>query len=59
MTSSPAFVSNPTIEVTEISKWFGQNGTDPTVSCTFGPGITELLRPNRPGQPTPSRMPAG
>ena len=59
MTSSPAFVSNPTIEIEEISKWFGQKVAVSNVSCSFGPGITGLLGPNGAGKTTLLRMMAG
>jgi len=59
MTTSPAFVSNPTIEIAEISKWFGQKVAVSNVSCSFGPGITGLLGPNGAGKTTLLRMMAG
>ncbi|NNC92891.1 MAG: ATP-binding cassette domain-containing protein, partial [Acidimicrobiia bacterium] len=59
MATSPAFVANPTIEVTEISKWFGQKVAVSNVSCSFGPGITGLLGPNGAGKTTLLRMMAG
>ena len=59
MTTSPAFVTDPTIEVTEISKWFGQKVAVSNVSCSFGPGITGLLGPNGAGKTTLLRMMAG
>ncbi|MDH3607097.1 MAG: ABC transporter ATP-binding protein [Acidimicrobiia bacterium] len=60
MTSiSPAFVDSPTIEVTELSKWFGQKVAVSNMSCSFGPGITGLLGPNGAGKTTLLRMMAG
>ena len=60
MTStSPAFVPNPTIEINEVSKWFGQKVAVSSVSCSFGPGITGLLGPNGAGKTTLLRMMAG
>ena len=59
MTTSPAFVANPTIEINEISKWFGQKVAVSNVSCSFGPGITGLLGPNGAGKTTLLRMMAG
>lgn len=60
MTStSPAFVPNPTIEINEVSKWFGQKVAVSNVSCSFGPGITGLLGPNGAGKTTLLRMMAG
>ena len=58
-TTSPAFVSNPTVEVTELSKWFGQKVAVSNLSCSFGPGITGLLGPNGAGKTTLLRMLAG
>jgi ABC-2 type transport system ATP-binding protein len=55
----PAFVANPTIEVTELSKWFGQKVAVSGVSCSFGPGITGLLGPNGAGKTTLLRMVTG
>jgi len=59
MTTSPAFAANPTIEINEISKWFGQKVAVSNVSCSFGPGITGLLGPNGAGKTTLLRMMAG
>ncbi len=59
MTTSPAFAANPTIEITEISKWFGQKVAVSDVSCSFGPGITGLLGPNGAGKTTLLRMMSG
>ncbi|MBT8203050.1 MAG: ABC transporter ATP-binding protein [Acidimicrobiia bacterium] len=59
MTTSPAFVASPTIEVNEVSKWFGQKVAVSNVSCSFGPGITGLLGPNGAGKTTLLRMMAG
>ena len=59
ITTSPAFVSNPTVEVTELSKWFGQKVAVSNLSCSFGPGITGLLGPNGAGKTTLLRMLAG
>jgi ABC-2 type transport system ATP-binding protein len=58
-TASPAFVASATIEITEISKWFGQKVAVSNVSCSFGPGITGLLGPNGAGKTTLLRMMAG
>jgi ABC-2 type transport system ATP-binding protein len=57
--NSPAFVPNPTIEINEVSKWFGQKVAVSSVSCSFGPGITGLLGPNGAGKTTLLRMMAG
>ena len=57
--ASPAFVDAPTIEVTELSKWFGQKVAVSKMSCSFGQGITGLLGPNGAGKTTLLRMMAG
>lgn len=59
MTTSPAFVANPTIEAAELSKWFGQKVAVSNLSCSFGAGITGLLGPNGAGKTTLLRMMAG
>ena len=56
---SPAFVDDPTIEVTDASKWFGQKVAASRVSCSFGPGVTGLLGPNGAGKTTLLRMISG
>jgi ABC-2 type transport system ATP-binding protein len=59
VTSSPATVAAPTVEVTSISKWFGQKVAVSDVTCSFGPGITGLLGPNGAGKTTLLRMVTG
>ena len=59
MTTSPAFVSNPSVEVTGVSKWFGQKVAVSEISCSFGPGLTGLLGPNGAGKTTLLRMLTG
>ncbi|MDA2979552.1 MAG: ABC transporter ATP-binding protein [Actinomycetota bacterium] len=59
MTLDPAFVENPTIEVTNASKWFGQKVAVSNLSCSFGPGVTGLLGPNGAGKTTLLRAVAG
>jgi ABC-2 type transport system ATP-binding protein len=59
VTSSPAFSDAPTIEVTEVSKWFGQKVAVSDLSCSFGPGLTGLLGPNGAGKTTLLRMLCG
>ncbi len=55
----PAFVEHATIEVTNVSKWFGQKVAVSNLSCSFGPGVTGLLGPNGAGKTTLLRMVAG
>lgn len=59
MTLDPAFVPAPTIEVTNVSKWFGQKVAVSGLSCSFGPGVTGLLGPNGAGKTTLFRMITG
>lgn len=59
MTTDPAFVSDPTIEVSVVSKWFGQKVAVSNLSCSFGRGVTGLLGPNGAGKTTLLRMIAG
>ena len=57
--TSPAFVADPTVEVREVSKWFGQKVAVSDVSCSFGPGVSGLLGPNGAGKTTLLRMICG
>jgi ABC-2 type transport system ATP-binding protein len=59
VTSDPAFAPNATIEVRNVSKWFGQKVAISNLSCSFGPGVTGLLGPNGAGKTTLLRMVAG
>ena len=59
MTDNPALVSDPTIEVSGVSKWFGQKVAVSDVTCSFGPGLTGLLGPNGAGKTTLLRMLTG
>lgn len=59
MTSSPEFVSAPTIEVQDLSKWFGNKVANSGISCSFGPGLTGLLGPNGAGKTTLLRVISG
>lgn len=59
MTTSPAFVSDPTITVERMSKWFGQKVAVSDLSCSFGTGLTGLLGPNGAGKTTLLRVIAG
>jgi len=59
VTSSPATVATPTVEVNSASKWFGQKVAVSDVTCSFGPGITGLLGPNGAGKTTLLRMITG
>jgi ABC-2 type transport system ATP-binding protein len=59
VTSNPALVTAPTVEVDDVSKWFGQKVAISNVTCSFGPGVTGLLGPNGAGKTTMLRMLTG
>ena len=59
MTGSPELVSNATVAVTGVSKWFGQKVAVSDVTCSFGPGVTGLLGPNGAGKTTLLRLITG
>jgi len=56
---NPALVVDATVEVSEVSKWFGQKVAVSDVTCSFGPGLTGLLGPNGAGKTTLLRMLTG
>jgi ABC-2 type transport system ATP-binding protein len=55
----PAWVPEPTIEVHQVSKWFGQKVAVSDLTCAFGPGVTGLLGPNGAGKTTLLRLLVG
>ncbi len=55
----PAFVDDATVEVTDVSVWFGQKVALSELSCSFGPGVTGLLGPNGAGKTTLMRAITG
>ncbi|HWM21797.1 MAG TPA: ABC transporter ATP-binding protein [Ilumatobacteraceae bacterium] len=55
----PAFAVNPTVEVVEVSVWFGPKVALSELSCSFGPGVTGLLGPNGAGKTTLMRAMTG
>lgn len=57
--TNAALVSDATIEVRGVSKWFGNKVAVSDVTCSFGPGITGLLGPNGAGKTTLLRMMMG
>ena len=59
MNANPALVTSPTVEVTAVSKWFGQKVAVSDITCSFGPGLTGLLGPNGAGKTTLLRMLTG
>jgi ABC-2 type transport system ATP-binding protein len=54
-----AFVRDATVEVAEVSAWFGQKVALSEVSCSFGSGVTGLLGPNGAGKTTLLRIVTG
>ncbi|MFP5319749.1 MAG: ABC transporter ATP-binding protein [Acidimicrobiia bacterium] len=54
-----AFVPKPTVEVTDVSAWFGQKVALSELSCSFGKGVTGLLGPNGAGKTTLLRAVTG
>jgi ABC-2 type transport system ATP-binding protein len=56
---NPAFVVDATVEVNEVSVWFGAKVALSELSCSFGPGVTGLLGPNGAGKTTLMRAVAG
>lgn len=58
-TLDPALADDPTVEVSAVSKWFGQKVAVSNITCSFGPGVTGLLGPNGAGKTTLLRMLTG
>lgn len=59
MTENPALVESATVELDDVSKWFGQKVAVSNLTCSFGPGVTGLLGPNGAGKTTLIRMLTG
>jgi ABC-2 type transport system ATP-binding protein len=55
----PAFAPDATVEVRDVSVWFGQKVALSELSCSFGPGVTGLLGPNGAGKTTLMRAMTG
>ena len=55
----PAFSPDATVEVRNISVWFGPKVALSELSCSFGPGVTGLLGPNGAGKTTLMRAITG
>jgi len=55
----PAFVDGATVEVANVSVWFGPKVALSELSCSFGPGVTGLLGPNGAGKTTLMRAMTG
>ena len=59
LTRDPAFAADATVEVAEVSVWFGPKVALSELSCSFGPGVTGLLGPNGAGKTTLMRAMTG
>ena len=55
----PAFAADATVEVDDVSVWFGQKVALSDLSCSFGRGVTGLLGPNGAGKTTLMRSIVG
>jgi ABC-2 type transport system ATP-binding protein len=58
-TGDPAFAAEATVEVRDLSVWFGPKVALSELSCSFGPGVTGLLGPNGAGKTTLMRAMTG
>jgi ABC-2 type transport system ATP-binding protein len=59
LASDPAFAPDATVEVADVSVWFGPKVALSELSCSFGPGVTGLLGPNGAGKTTLMRAMTG
>ena len=57
--ADPAFATNATVEISNVSVWFGPKVALSELSCSFGPGVTGLLGPNGAGKTTLMRAMTG
>jgi ABC-type multidrug transport system ATPase subunit len=55
----PAFADDATLEVRDVSVWYGPKVALSELSCSFGPGVTGLLGPNGAGKTTLMRAMTG
>ena len=55
----PAFADDATVEIDNVSVWFGPKVALSELSCSFGPGVTGLLGPNGAGKTTLMRAITG
>jgi ABC-2 type transport system ATP-binding protein len=55
----PAFAVDATVEIADVSVWFGPKVALSELSCSFGPGVTGLLGPNGAGKTTLMRAMVG
>ncbi len=59
LAGDPAFAAEPTVQVADLSVWFGPKVALSELSCSFGPGVTGLLGPNGSGKTTLMRAITG
>jgi len=59
VTVDPAFAVDATVDIADVSVWFGQKVALSELSCSFGPGVTGLLGPNGAGKTTLMRAMVG
>ncbi len=57
--TDPAFVADATVEIADVSVWYGAKVALSELSCSFGPGVTGLLGPNGAGKTTLMRAITG
>ncbi len=57
--TDPAFAVDATVEIADVSVWFGPKVALSELSCSFGPGVTGLLGPNGAGKTTLMRAMTG
>ncbi len=57
--NDPAFASDATVDIADVSVWFGPKVALSELSCSFGPGVTGLLGPNGAGKTTLMRAMTG
>ena len=57
--SDPALVPDATVEVSDLSVWYGPKVALTELTCSFGPGVSGLLGPNGAGKTTLMRAVAG
>ena len=55
----PAFATDATVEIANVSVWYGPKVALSELSCSFGPGVTGLLGPNGAGKTTLMRAMTG
>jgi ABC-2 type transport system ATP-binding protein len=59
VTPDPALVDDATVEVANLSVWYGPKVAVTELTCSFGPGVSGLLGPNGAGKTTLMRAIAG